>query len=90
MPLYEYECGSGHRFEEWHRIEDRHNVTCPLCSQPARLRISLSSFRMEEMATIRFADGRIYDQKPRGGAVPPPRKPTPEQRDRERALQHGG
>lgn len=82
MPLYEYECTEGHRFEEFHSIADRYNVRCPKCMSSVKLRPSLASFRMEQMATIRYADGSIYDQKPSGGAVPPPQRPTPEQRDK--------
>ena len=40
MPLYEYECEGGHKFEELHSIEDRHNAVCPNCRKPARLKIS--------------------------------------------------
>lgn len=52
MPLYEYECEAGHRFEEFHSIEDRHNALCPMCKKPARLMISRSSFRFAEPLTI--------------------------------------
>jgi len=41
MPLYEYECEGGHRFEELHSIEDRNNVVCPNCEKPVHVRISL-------------------------------------------------
>ena len=40
MPLYEYECEGGHRFEELHSIADRHNAICPMCDKPVKLRIS--------------------------------------------------
>lgn len=52
MPLYEYECEGGHRFEEWHRIDDRYNATCSMCKKPVRLRISRSDFRFAEPLTI--------------------------------------
>ena len=88
MPLYEYECNEcACRFEHTNTIAGRNNIVCPRCGSSARLLVSLSNFRMEEPATIRYADGRIFDQKPRGGAVAPPRLPTPEQRDKEIALQ---
>ena len=52
MPLYEYECEGGHRFEERHSIEDRHNASCPMCRQPVRLLISLSDYRLAEPITV--------------------------------------
>lgn len=41
MPLYDYKCiGCGHEFEEFRHIEDRHNMTCPLCQETAKQLIS--------------------------------------------------
>lgn len=51
MPLYEYECECGHRFEEFHGMDDRNNVVCS-CGKPTRLRISLSDLRFAEPLTI--------------------------------------
>lgn len=61
MPLYEYECECGNRFEGFHCIEDRHNVVCP-CGEPATLKISLSDFRFAEPLTILqdLGSGRGY------------------------------
>ena len=89
MPLYEYECENGHRFDEFRHTANRYNVVCPECTKPIHIRISLSSFRMGVPATIRFSDGRIFAQKPDGGAVPPICPPTTEQRDKARVLQGG-
>ncbi len=52
MPLYEYECECGHRFEEFHSIGSRHDAICPVCSRPVRLRISLSDFRFATPLTV--------------------------------------
>lgn len=52
MPLYEYECEGGHRFEEFHSIDERHNGSCPMCKKPVRLLISLSGFRFAEPLTV--------------------------------------
>ena len=84
MAFYEYECTKCKlRFEQRQTMDNRYNPTCPQCRSPVRLLISLSDFRFEQPCTIRYSDGRIFDQKPRGGAIPPPRIPTPEMRDRE-------
>ena len=40
MPLYDYECEDGHRFEELRSIEGRHNAVCPMCKKSARLKMS--------------------------------------------------
>ncbi len=40
MPLYEYECEGGHRFEELSSIEGRYDTVCPLCKHPVHLQIS--------------------------------------------------
>lgn len=59
MPLYEYECEGGHKFEEWHRIDDRHNVLCPLCEEPARLMMSSFAFRFAQPFTVIGHDGNV-------------------------------
>jgi len=40
MPTYEYECESGHVFEEFQSIVAAPLNVCPICSSPARRRIS--------------------------------------------------
>ncbi len=35
MPLYEYECGCGERFEALRGMDDGHNVICPKCGRLA-------------------------------------------------------
>lgn len=40
MPLYEYECDGGHKFEEIRSIEDRYNAVCPECKKLAHLKMS--------------------------------------------------
>lgn len=70
MPVYEYECENGHRFEEWHRIEDRYNAVCRQCGKPVRIKISLSSFRMDVPVTFRTHDGTVIDRKSGGINAP--------------------
>lgn len=40
MPTYEYECENGHVFEEFQSIVAAPLNVCPICSSPARRRIS--------------------------------------------------
>ena len=40
MPTYEYECDNGHVFEEFQSIVAAPLDVCPVCSGPARRRIS--------------------------------------------------
>lgn len=90
MAQYEYECTECKlRFEQRRTMDSRYDATCPKCGSSARLLISLSDFRFEQPCTVRYADGRIHSQIPRGGAVPPPRPPSPEQVDKEQSLQRG-
>jgi len=70
MPIYEYRCRNGHKFEEWHRIESRHNVVCPTCRESAQIQISLCSFRMDTPVTFLTHDGKIIDRKPSGKNAP--------------------
>ena len=39
MPLYEYECECGKKFEALRGIENRHNVTCE-CGKEPNLKVS--------------------------------------------------
>ena len=36
MPLYEYECTGGHRFETMQKVKERPLTKCPVCSAPAK------------------------------------------------------
>jgi putative FmdB family regulatory protein len=40
MPVYEYECGSGHRFEVTQKFSDRPIIACQTCAQPVSKMIS--------------------------------------------------
>ena len=40
MPLYEYECAKGHRFEAVEKVTDKPTVKCTTCSAKARRMIS--------------------------------------------------
>ena len=70
MPLYEYMCGAGHTFEEFHKIENRHDVICPMCGSPSRIKPSLSSFKMDIPVTFMTHDGKVIDRKPGGLSAP--------------------
>ena len=36
MPLYEYECTNGHRFEKIQKFSDPQVTTCPTCGAPVQ------------------------------------------------------
>ena len=40
MPVYEYECRNGHRFEALQKVTDRALRCCEVCSAPAKRAIS--------------------------------------------------
>jgi len=40
MPLYEYECAKGHRFEAIEKVKDKPLKRCSLCPAPVRRTIS--------------------------------------------------
>lgn len=80
MPIYEYKCEGGHRFEERHRMDDRHNASCPMCEQPAGLRVSRSDFRFAVPLTTyqELPGGRGYEEigwNPDSGISPKPGQP---------------
>ena len=47
MPLYEYECISGHRFEEIQKFADDPVECCPVCGSEASRLMSTSSFSLK-------------------------------------------
>lgn len=94
MPLYEYECGSGHQFEEYHTMDNRHDAFCPVCDGPARLRISRPSIRSAEPITLlqELPGGRGYqvlDWKADSGISPKPGQPYKTAKEVQRE-EHGG
>jgi len=56
MPLYEYECECGQKFEEIRQMRDRYNANCPMCKKAAHLQPSPSTLRVAE--TFRVVDGK--------------------------------
>ena len=72
-PLYEYICEDGHRFEEFKSIEDRHNVVCPMCENPAHIRISLPRKpRMAVPFAVLAHDGTVLHETQTTEKTPPP------------------
>ena len=71
MPVYEYECECGHRFEEYRKIEDRNSVVCPMCKKLARLKISLSSFRMAVPFSVFAHNGTLLHTRQTPEKTPP-------------------
>ena len=50
MPIYEYECECGHKFELKKSITDESPTPCPECQKHAKRLISLSSMAVEKNA----------------------------------------
>lgn len=47
MPLYEYECEQGHRFEEIQKFADDPIEHCPTCDAKAKRLMSASNFALK-------------------------------------------
>lgn len=47
MPIYEYECSKGHRFELMESFSAPSSRKCPQCGKTARRLISLASFHLQ-------------------------------------------
>jgi putative FmdB family regulatory protein len=47
MPLYEYECEAGHRFEKILKFSDPPLETCPTCGQPVHKLVSSPAFHLK-------------------------------------------
>ncbi len=58
MPLYEYSCPCGKKFEEIHSFEDE--VHCPVCNGIAQRQMSLFSFKIYNPFT---KDGEGFSSK---------------------------
>jgi len=73
MPVYEYECSKGHRFEEWHRMENRHDAICPVCTSPGKLVMSHTSSQVALVFRVVTHDGKVLERKT--GRKSAPREP---------------
>jgi len=47
MPLYEYECEAGHRFEKIQKFSDLPIETCPTCGKPVHKLVSSPAFQFK-------------------------------------------
>ena len=47
MPLYEYECEAGHRFEKILKFSDPPIETCPTCGKPVHKLVSSPAFHLK-------------------------------------------
>jgi len=72
MPLYEYKCENGHRFEEFHSIENRHNAVC-FCGASVHICPSLSSFRMAGTYSVIDSDGKVCHTRQTTEKTPHPK-----------------
>lgn len=60
MPLYEYYCDCGKEFELRRSMAERNNTVCPVCRQPAHIKISapIKHLTAHTFTTIGH-DGRV-------------------------------
>ena len=72
MPSYEYECEDGHEFERFRSMDKRHDVECPLCKQPVKLKISRTTFRIAHRFSVLEHDGTVISQTQTTEKTPPP------------------
>ena len=47
MPLYEYECANGHRFEKIQKFSDPPVTACPTCGAPVQKLMSSPAFQFK-------------------------------------------
>jgi len=47
MPIYEYECSEGHRFEEIQKISDQPLKACQACGSPVKKLVSQTAFALK-------------------------------------------
>ena len=72
MPIYEYECEAGHRFEELHSIEARNSVVCPTCKRGVYIRMPHTESRVAVPFAVLAHDGTILHQTQTIEKTPPP------------------
>ncbi len=64
MPLYQYECECGNRFEELRLMADRNGAVCHICHKPALIKISVPSKHLTAQTfTVYGHDGTILSRK---------------------------
>lgn len=67
MPLYEYECENGHKFEELKSMESRYNTMCPHCGKLPKLLISRLAennfFELRIPLTVLDSDGSVVGRR---------------------------
>jgi putative FmdB family regulatory protein len=59
MPLYEYECAEGHRFEAVQKVTDKPLSACSICSARARRLIS-------QPTLLRNRGIHVFDRETKG------------------------
>lgn len=66
LPLYEFECKCGEKFEAFKSIDDRHNANCPKCGNLVKKVMSAANFsvgwRLTERSHTRFGPRDEYEK----------------------------
>lgn len=71
MPLYEYECGSGHKFETVKSIANRYHALCPYCGSPGKIQISAwGRVIFAAFDTVVGHDGKVISRKQSTEEIP--------------------
>ena len=63
MPLYEYECEDGHKFEQLMGLDGMYGSICPTCSKVAKRKMSSFNFGFSQSFTTYGHDGRVLGRK---------------------------
>jgi putative FmdB family regulatory protein len=65
MPLYEYRCPDGDEVEVFHKVDERPEVVCPTCGQPAERVLTLPMIHNQYHFSTQLRSHRRPKYKPR-------------------------
>ena len=79
MPIYQYECSEGHRFESFNAMERRNEMVCPVCNNSCHILPSIPNMRIAE--PLKWVHGgKVVKWIPDGGIIPKSGTPYPPER----------
>ena len=70
MPLYEYKCGCGNKFETIRSIAQRHDVKCPCGNVPKLMISSWGRVLVAAWDTVVGSNGEVLSRKQSTGDIP--------------------
>ena len=77
MPTYEYECPSGHCFEQFQSIKAKPTTVCPRCRRKAKRLISSGAGFLFKGSGFYITDHRSSDYKKKAKAESAPKSSPP-------------